>query len=204
MRVPGSVEFASEINEVLLFGGRDGLYRFTGGTEYDFRSGQISGIGPVDGHAFAKTADMLTESVGQLAFVGENGFYITDGSAVQMLSQPTLDEVFEDHKTLAGNVIYLKSNEIIFSITQSSVIVEEEDITSTSDTAAFDVGVLPSGYANLRENHENIIDISDAISGLGTPVTMTISTAEVTDTDNAISYNRIVNERHSRSGQCLS
>ena len=118
VRVPGSVEFASEINEVLLFGGRDGLYRFTGATEFDFRSGQISGIGPVDGHAFAKTADMLTESVGQLAFAGENGFYITDGSAVQMLSQLVLDEVFEDHKTKTGNVIFLRNNEILFSITQ--------------------------------------------------------------------------------------
>ena len=54
-------------------------------------------------------------------------------------------------------------------------------------TASFDVSMLPAGYATLGENQENIINISDAITSLGTPTTMTISTAEVTDTDNAIS-----------------
>ena len=54
-------------------------------------------------------------------------------------------------------------------------------------TASFDVSMLPAGYATLGENQENIINISDAITSLGTPTTMTISAAEVTDTDNAIS-----------------
>ena len=60
--------------------------------------------------------------------------------------------------------------------------VVEEDLAAT-----FDVSALPAGYANLRENHENIIDIAAAITSLGSPVTMTISTAEVTDPDSAIS-----------------
>ena len=58
----------------------------------------------------------------------------------------------------------------------------EEDVTAT-----FDVDMLPAGYATLSENEENIINISDAITSLGTPTTTTISTAEITDTDNAIS-----------------
>ena len=85
MRPPTRVDFVEEINEVLIYGGRDGLYRHTGETEYNFREGQISGIGPLDGHAWGKTADAL-------AFVGENGFYVTDATTVQPVSQSTLDE----------------------------------------------------------------------------------------------------------------
>ena len=58
----------------------------------------------------------------------------------------------------------------------------EEDLVAT-----FDASMLPSGYETLREDHENIINISDGVTSLGTPVTVTISASELTDTDNAIS-----------------
>ena len=57
----------------------------------------------------------------------------------------------------------------------------EEDLVAT-----FDASMLPSGYETLREDQENIIDISDGVTSLGTPVTATVSAAELTDTDNAI------------------
>ena len=104
------IDWCAEINEVLLFGSREGTWRLTGGTEYNFAIGQISGQGAIDGYAWGKIKDGL-------AFVGEAGLFATDGSVVLDLSEETLDGFFEDKKATRGAVAFFKDGNILFNVT---------------------------------------------------------------------------------------
>ena len=120
IRVQGKVDFCAEINEVLLFGSRDGLYRLTGGTEYDFAVGQISGSGPIDGYAWQKITDAL-------AFVGEGGLFVTDASAVVRISELVLDDFFVDKKVVSGAVAFFKDGDVLYSVTLSDRDANTQD-----------------------------------------------------------------------------
>lgn len=119
IRVEGRVDFCSELREVLLFGGIDGLHRLTGVTEYDFRKGNIGNIGPIDGYAWDKTLDAL-------AFVGEGGLYATDGSTALKLSDVVLDAFFNDKTLERGGVIFFKDNDILFSVDDDQFKMEDK------------------------------------------------------------------------------
>lgn len=110
IRVQGSVDFCGEINEVLLFGSRDGLWRLAGNTEYNFAIGQISNSGPIDGYAWSKITDAL-------AFVGEGGLFVTDASAVVRASETVLDGFFQDKKVVRGAVAFFKDGDILYAVT---------------------------------------------------------------------------------------
>ena len=110
IRVEGRVDFCAEINEVLLFGSRAGIWRLTGGTEYDFAIGQISASGPIDGYAWSKITDAL-------AFVGEGGLFVTDASAVVRISETVLDDFFTDQKVVRGAVAFFKDGDVLYSVT---------------------------------------------------------------------------------------
>lgn len=119
IRVPGRVEFCAEINEILIFGSRDGLWRITGGTEYNFAVGQISASGPVDGYAWSKITNAL-------AFVGEGGFFITDASSVVRASETILDDFFINKKVIRGAVAFFKDGDVLFAI---AVKDDEDNVT---------------------------------------------------------------------------
>ena len=106
----GRIDFCAEINETLLFGSRDGLWRLTGGSEYDFAIGQISRTGPVDGYAWSKVTNAL-------AFVGEGGLFLTDASTVTNISENILDRFFRNQNITRGAITFLKDNDILFSLT---------------------------------------------------------------------------------------
>lgn len=108
-RVDGVVDFCAEIREVLVFGGEDGLHRLTGGTEYDFRIGQIGEIGAIDGFSWGRTTN-------ELAFVGSDGLYMTDGVELIKISDNVLDGFFENHKILTGAVGFQRDGDILFSL----------------------------------------------------------------------------------------
>lgn len=110
IRVQGSVDFCAEINEVLLFGSRDGLWRLTGNTEYNFAVGQISNSGAVDGYAWSKITDAL-------AFVGEGGLFVTDASQVIRASETVLDDFFQDKEVVRGAVAFFKDGDILYAVT---------------------------------------------------------------------------------------
>ena len=110
IRVQGRVNCCAEINEVLLFGSRDGLWRLAGNTEYNFAVGQISDSGPIDGHAWAKITDAL-------AFVGEGGLFLTDASRVVRSSETVLDDFFQDKKVRRGAVAFFKDGDVLYSVT---------------------------------------------------------------------------------------
>ena len=121
IRVQGSVDFCAEINEVLLFGSRDGLWRLAGNTSYNFAVGQISNSGPVDGYAWSRITDAL-------AFVGEGGLFVTDASQVIRASETVLDDFFQDKKVVRGAVAFFKDDDILYAVTLEDRDGNAEDI----------------------------------------------------------------------------
>ena len=121
IRVQGSVHFCAEINEVLLFGSRDGLWRLAGNTEYNFAVGQISNSGPVDGYAWSQITDAL-------AFVGEGGLFVTDASQVIRASETVLDDFFQDKKVVRGAVAFFKDGDILYAVTLEDSNGDTQDV----------------------------------------------------------------------------
>ena len=121
IRVQGSVDFCAEINEVLLFGSRDGLWRLAGNTAYNFAVGQISNSGPVDGYAWSRITDAL-------AFVGEGGLFVTDASQVIRASETVLDDFFRDKRVVRGAVAFFKDDDILYAVTLEDRDGSTEDI----------------------------------------------------------------------------
>ena len=105
---PGRLDFARSFREVLLFGGRDGLFRLEGIPE-NFSQDDISRIGPLDAYAWSATKNTL-------AFVGENGFYSTDASTVEYLSDMSLDTFFKSKRARRGIVLFFSDNTFLFSV----------------------------------------------------------------------------------------
>ena len=68
IRTGKRVDWCAEINEILLFGSREGTWRLTGGTEYDFAVGQISGQGAIDAHAWGKISSQAWLLLGRQGF----------------------------------------------------------------------------------------------------------------------------------------
>lgn len=100
--------FAEAYRELLLFGGRDGLWRLTGGTEHEFVIDQVSNLGPVDAYAVTKTEDVF-------AYVAPNGIFMSDGVATQSISDP-LDAHFENREPIRASCIFLPNGNSMFSI----------------------------------------------------------------------------------------
>ena len=119
--VEGRVDFCAEINEVLLFGSRDGLWRLAGNTEYNFAVGQISNSGPVDGYAWSRITDAL-------AFVGEGGLFVTDASQVIRASETVLDDFFQNKKVVRGAVAFFKDGDILYAVTLEDRDGNTEDV----------------------------------------------------------------------------
>ena len=110
VRVEGQVNFCTEINEVLLFGSRDGLWRLTGTDEYNFNIGTLGNSGPIDAHAWSRTTNAV-------AFVGEGGLYLCDSAQVLRSSEIVLDEFFKNHKVTRGAVAFFQDNDVLYSVT---------------------------------------------------------------------------------------
>ena len=120
IRTGKRVDWCAEINEILLFGSREGTWRLTGGTEYDFAVGQISGQGAIDAHAWGKISSGL-------AFVGEAGLFVTDASQVVEISDIILDGYFRNRKAISAGVVFFKDNNILFTVTLKDADDTETD-----------------------------------------------------------------------------
>ena len=107
IRTGEQITFCAELREVLLFGGRGRLSRLTGTDEYNFNIDTLSHRGPLDGYSWNRLTDVL-------AYIGEGGFFVTDASSVQSLSEPTLNRIFKDRKLLTGSVVFLQDGDILF------------------------------------------------------------------------------------------
>lgn len=108
VRATGSIVFCVEYRGVLLFGGPEGIWRFTGSDEFNFRRDQISSFGPVSRSAWA----LFENGVG---FIGQAGLYITDGTSVQEIGSPFLDGFF-DAEVSGGAVTRLPTGDEVFAV----------------------------------------------------------------------------------------
>lgn len=114
IKVNAEILFCTVYRGVLLFGGPDGVWRLSGGTEFDFRVEQISTRGPVDGFAWGENEDLLW-------FVGVHGLYVSDGVSVRGVGYPEtsaspLRDFFLDRSTKTGTAVPLPNDEVLFSV----------------------------------------------------------------------------------------
>ena len=105
----GRIDFAADFQEILLFGGRDGLWRLRGPDPVDFSPDRLSGLGPVDGHSYGIFRNAL-------GFVGDGGLFITDGVEVHKVSDLVLDEFFEGEYIRRGSVLFVSDDTILFHV----------------------------------------------------------------------------------------
>ena len=105
----GRIDFVAEHREVLLFGGRDGLYRLIGTDASDFNSDEISRTGPVDGYCWSAT-------INALGYVGENGFYLTDAATTEYVSKLAIDKFFENKRARRGAMLFFSDDTFLFTI----------------------------------------------------------------------------------------
>ena len=107
IRTGAEITFCAELREVLLFGGRQRLSRLTGTDEYNFNIDTLSHRGPLDGYSWNRLTDVL-------AYIGEGGFFVTDASDVQAVSDPVLNRIFKDRQLLTGGVVFLQDGDILY------------------------------------------------------------------------------------------
>ena len=108
IRRPVDAQFASAYRDMLLWGGRNGLWRLTGGTEYNFAVDRISNVGAIDGYAHATTEDVL-------GYITPAGMHFSDGVSTSLLSEP-LKAHFENSKPVRGAVTFMPDGRTLFSI----------------------------------------------------------------------------------------
>lgn len=114
---------------VLLFGGPTDLHSLTGTSPYDFVVNRLGSLGPVSSHAMA----VLKDSV---SFVGSAGFYATDGTGVQKISD-ALDADFEGYEVVAGHCHQLPDDSIVFVAQQHHEALAPRKVAYHYDRAWF-------------------------------------------------------------------
>ena len=90
IRRPVDCRFAKTYRELLLFGGRNGLWRLTGADPLAYNPDQLSNLGPIDAYATTTTEDIF-------GYISPAGLHTTDGIATQDISEP-LQAHFENQE----------------------------------------------------------------------------------------------------------
>ena len=114
---------------VLLFGGPTDFHSLTGTSPYDFVINRLGTLGPVSSHAMS----VLKDSV---SFVGSAGFYATDGTVVQKISN-ALDADFEGYEVVSGHCHQLPDDSIVFVAQQRHETLGPRKVTYHFDRAWF-------------------------------------------------------------------
>ncbi len=173
IRTGAEINFCAELREVLLFGGRGRLSRLTGTDEYNFEVDTLSHRGPLDAYSWNR----LTSA---LAYVGEGGFFISNASDVQAVSDPSLNRIFKDKNLLSGGVIFLQDGDVLYEFetaTERSVYkLEDGAWTRWSDLDIHQVAtiieevngvdqatlvLIADGTGQLKELNWNTLDGQD-------------------------------------------
>lgn len=131
INIQGNVDFVEVLQNTLLFGDRNNMWTLRGYDPYNFQIYRISSIGPVDSYSHTLTQE------GQIAFLGHDGFYLTDGQTVQKISSPQLDYYFENRGISTGNVQIVPNGDIIWSVIFSNEDRETFLMTEIQDTPVF-------------------------------------------------------------------
>lgn len=110
IRNPVDCVFANTYRDMLLFGGRNGLWRVTGNAEYNFNIDRISNLGPINGYAATTNEDII-------GYISPAGLHQSDGVSTQDISEP-LQAYFENQKTINANssVTFLPNGHSVWSV----------------------------------------------------------------------------------------
>ena len=108
IRRPVDCRFTKTYRELLLFGGRNGLWRMTGADPHTFNPDQLSNLGPIDAYATTTTEDIF-------GYISPAGLHTTDGIATQDISEP-LQAHFENQEPIRGSVLFLPNGHSVWSV----------------------------------------------------------------------------------------
>ena len=108
IRRPVDCIFANTYRDMLLFGGRNGLWRMTGNAAYNFDPDRISNLGAIDPYAVTATEDVF-------GYIGTAGLHISDGISTQDISEP-IQAHFENQKPVRGSVMFLPNSNTVWSV----------------------------------------------------------------------------------------
>ena len=108
IRRPVDCIFTETYRELLLFGGRNGLWRMTGSDPHTYNPDQLSNLGPIDTYATTKTEDIF-------GYITPAGLHTTDGIATQDISEP-LQAHFENQEPIRGSVLFLPNGHSVWSV----------------------------------------------------------------------------------------
>ena len=109
VRQPVETTFAQPYRNQLLWGGRDGLWRLTGTTEYNFDINRLSNLGPLHGYAAIATEDVM-------GYISMSGMHLSDGISTTDISDP-LDGYFENREPIDGTVTFFPNGQSLWSLT---------------------------------------------------------------------------------------
>ena len=109
IRAPGRIQFCTESEGILIFGGSQGLWRLTGTDEFNFQRSQFSAIGPVSRAAWGK----LAKGIG---FIAAGGLYLSNGVEVEKVAPAVLDAYFEGKPAVDGSVQYLADGDDVWAV----------------------------------------------------------------------------------------
>ena len=105
---PVDIIFTETYREVLLFGGRNGLWRMTGTDKFTFNPDRLSNLGPIDAYATTTAEDVF-------GYITPAGLHTTDGIGTQDISEP-LQAYFENQEPIRGSVLFLPNGHSVWSV----------------------------------------------------------------------------------------
>lgn len=108
IRRPVDCIFANTYRDMLLFGGRNGLWRLTGNAPYNFDVDRISNVGAIDAYAVTTTEDVF-------GYISPAGLHISDGISTQDISEP-IQAYFENQAPVRGSVLFLPNGHTVWSV----------------------------------------------------------------------------------------
>ena len=111
IRRPVDTIFAAAYRDMLLFGGRNGLWRLTGNTEYNHDVDRVSNLGAIDAYAITTTEDVF-------GYISPAGLHMSDGISTSDISEP-IQAHFENQEPIRGNVTFLPNGNTLWSVVYS-------------------------------------------------------------------------------------
>ena len=108
IRQPVDCVFAQQYRDMLLFGGRNGLWRLTGIAEYSHDIDRISNLGPITPYSTTTNEDIF-------GYISPAGLHVTTGAETQNISEP-IQSYFENQQPVDGSILYLPNGHSVWSV----------------------------------------------------------------------------------------
>ena len=108
IRRPVDFTFATAYRDLLIFGGRNGMWRMVGNSPSNFDIDRITNLGPIDPYAITTTEDTI-------GYITTAALHISDGISTQDISEP-IQAYFENQEPIRGSVLFLPNGNTVWSV----------------------------------------------------------------------------------------